>query len=71
MADEEKTNGKPVPRPDAKAMVSIKYGDVAVSVSGEDSNKAKNDAVEIFSMLEERYAKHWDSKVCKERTKYD
>jgi hypothetical protein len=54
-----------------KAMVSIKYGDVSVSVMGESSDKAKTDAMDLFSMLEEKYSKHWENKVCRERTKYD
>jgi predicted SnoaL-like aldol condensation-catalyzing enzyme len=66
----DKNNGKQ-PKPDNKAMVSIKYGDVVVTVQGEDSAKAKTDAIELFTLLEEKYSAHWDSKVCKERTKYD
>lgn len=69
--DDGKNTEKMVQKAEGKATVSIKYGDVMVSISSDDSSQAKQDAIEIFSMLEEKYSAHWGNKVCRERTRYD
>jgi len=68
MGDEEKEMPKPPP---VKKAVTIKYGDVMVSVEGETQDQAKKDALEIFGFLEDKYSKHWAQKTCTEKTKYD
>jgi len=55
----------------ARKAVTIKFGDVMICVEGETQSEAKKDALEIFDMLEEKYNKHWEPKVCRERTKFD
>ncbi|MCX6772318.1 MAG: hypothetical protein NTV88_00935 [Candidatus Micrarchaeota archaeon] len=58
-------------KPPVRKAVTIKYGDVMVSVEGESTEEAKKDAMELFGMLEEKYQKSWEKKVCTEKTKYD
>ena len=67
MGNEEKE----MPKPPNRKAVTIKYGDVMVSVEGETPEQAKKDAMELFDMLEEKYSRHWGEKVCREKTKYD
>jgi len=50
--------------------VTIKYGDVMVSVEGETQEQAKRDALEIFGFLEDKYSRHWEQKTGTEKTKY-
>ena len=50
--------------------VTIKYGDVMVSVEGETQEQAKKDALEIFGFLEDKYSRHWEQKTGTEKTKY-
>ncbi|MCX8175478.1 MAG: hypothetical protein N3E51_04710 [Candidatus Micrarchaeota archaeon] len=67
---ERKMNDRKAHIPCRKA-VTIKYGDVVVSVEGETPEQAKKDAMELFGMLEEKYQKSWEKKVCTEKTRYD
>ena len=69
MGNEE--DAKKIPAPSVKKSVTIKYGDVMVSVEGETQEQAKKDALEIFGFLEDKYSRHWASKTSTEKTKYD
>jgi len=69
--DEAKNEPKKMPMTPARKAVTIKYGDVMVSVEGETQEQAKKDAMEIFGFLEDKYAKHWNSKMSTEQTRYD
>ncbi|MCX8198048.1 MAG: hypothetical protein N3F07_02535 [Candidatus Micrarchaeota archaeon] len=71
MSEEEEKEGAKTPAPPTRKAVTIRYGDVMVSVEGESSEQAKKDAIEIFSMLEEKYRQSWEKKICTERTRYD
>ncbi len=41
--------------------VRIKFGDLQLEVIRIDGNKAKQDALELFDMLEWKYHKRWNS----------
>jgi len=57
-------------KPEEKACVSIKFGDVAVTVEGASSTKAREDATTLFGMLEEKYLKNWEKKLQTEPIRY-
>ena len=69
MGNEE--DAKKIPAPSVKKSVTIKYGDVMVSVEGETQEQAKKDAMEIFGFLEDKYSKHWNTRMSTEQTRYD
>jgi len=61
---------KKIPIPPVKKAVTIKFGDVMISVEGEDTAAAKRDALEIFELLEGKYSQYWSPKMCKEKTTF-
>ena len=58
------------PVPPAKKSVTIKFGDVMISVEGEDTATAKRDALEIFELLEGKYNQYWSPRMSKEKTNF-
>ena len=58
------------PKQPSLKTVTIKYGDVMVSVEGETQEQAKKDAMEIFGFLEDKYSKHWNTRMSTEQTRY-
>ncbi len=56
--------------PESNVTVSIKFGDVVVTVEGKDSDKAKEDTISLFGMLEAKYKENWERKTQTETARY-
>jgi len=56
--------------PESNVTVSIKFGDVVVTVEGKNSERAKEDTIALFGMLEAKYKENWERKTQTETARY-